>query len=81
MSRDHDPIEIDIEALVVDAFSTEDLANFGLDRLAYIRPIEIDGEAGFGIFAADGSPLGVAPERDMAFAAAFRHDLLPLSTH
>jgi len=59
--------------------SPEDFANLGAPLLAYVRPIETPDGAAFGIFSASGLPLGVAPERDLAFAAALQHELQPVS--
>jgi hypothetical protein len=41
----------------------------------------VDGTMTWAIFAADGSAIGIAPDRDMAFAAARQNDLEPLSVH
>ena len=61
--------------------SARDFALWGVEDVAYIRPVEIDGKVAWAICAADGSGIGVAPERDLAFAAARQHDLEPLSVH
>ena len=54
---------------------------FGAPNLAYVRPVVVDGEAGFGIHSADGEVLAVLGDRDTAFAAARQHDLDPVSVH
>jgi hypothetical protein len=61
--------------------SARDFASWGVSDVAYVRRITIDGKAGWAICAADGSGIGMAPERDLAFAAARQHDLEPLSVH
>ncbi len=48
---------------------------------AYIREVLVDGALVFGIHAPDGRLLGVAPDREIAFAAARQHQLEPLSVH
>ncbi len=48
---------------------------------AYIKKVSMDGVVGYGIHAPDGRLLGVAPDRDIAFAAARQHQLDPLSAH
>ena len=48
---------------------------------AYIREVSMDGVAVYGIHAPDGRLLGVAPDRDIAFAVARQHQLTPLSVH
>ena len=67
------------------AMSAEMFANLGAPDLAYIRPITVDQGEGqvnaWGIFAANGSQLGVAPQRDLAFAAAVQNELVPVSVH
>jgi len=68
------------------AMSVEMFANLGAPDLAYIRPITVEhGEGGegdaWGIFAANGSQLGWAPQRDLAFAAAVQNELVPVSVH
>lgn len=61
--------------------SPETFANLGAPDLAYIRPVEIPEGMGWGIFAANGTQLGWAPERNLAFAAAVQNDLVPVSMH
>lgn len=53
----------------------------GAPNLAYVRPVVVDGEPGFGIHSADGEMLAVMGDRDTAFAAARQHDLDPVSVH
>ena len=48
---------------------------------AYIGEVLVDGAVVYGIHAPDGRLLGVAPDRDLAFAAARQHQLTPLSVH
>ena len=61
--------------------STQDLMSLGVSDLAYVRPIEIDGQSLFGVFAADGSQLAVLPSREVADATIRRNDLEPVSVH
>lgn len=61
--------------------TAEALANFGAPELAYIRPVETPVGPAFGIFAANGTQVGVVPDREVAFAAARQHDLEPVSVH
>ncbi|QDO98081.1 DUF1150 family protein [Ferrovibrio terrae] len=57
----------------------ESFANLGAPDLAYIRPVQTPEGLAWGIYAANGTQLGFAPERDLAFAAAVQNDLLPVS--
>ena len=55
--------------------------HFLIGNEAYIREVLVDGAMVFGIHAPDGRLLGVAPDREVAFAAARQHQLKPLSVH
>ncbi|CAO3351611.1 DUF1150 family protein [Azospirillum sp. 11R-A] len=61
--------------------STQDFASFGLGDVAYVRPVEMDGAAAFAIHAADGTPLSVVADRELAFAAIVQNDMEPVSVH
>lgn len=58
-----------------------ELAAMGLAHVAYLRAIEIDGQPGFAIHAADGRRIGIAPSRDTAWVAARHHDLELVGLH
>ena len=51
------------------------------ERLAYIKPWDVEGRPGFAVHAADGTPLGWYERREIAFAAVRQHDLEPVSVH
>jgi hypothetical protein len=59
--------------------SPQDFALIGMQQLAYIKPSVVNGVAGFSIHAADGTQIGMAPSRDIAFAAVKQHELEPVS--
>ena len=59
----------------------DQLAQLGVSSLAYIKPVMMNGTAAFAIHAADGSPMAVAVERDMAIAAVVQHEMLPALVH
>ena len=59
--------------------SPQDFALIGMQQLAYIRPTVVNGVSGFSIHAADGTQIGMAPSRDIAFAAVKQHELEPVS--
>lgn len=61
--------------------SPKDFAAFGVDHVAYVKPVTVDGSAAFAIHAADGTPLTVLPAREVAWAAVRQHDMEPLSVH
>jgi hypothetical protein len=59
--------------------SDQDFALIGMQHLAYIKPTVVNGVTGFSIHAADGTQIGMAPSRDIAFAAVKQHELEPVS--
>jgi hypothetical protein len=61
--------------------SPQDFALIGMQQLAYIKPTVVNGVTGFSIHAADGTQIGMAPSRDIAFAAVKQHELEPVSMH
>jgi hypothetical protein len=58
-----------------------DLARLGMNFVAYVKPVLVEDETRFAICAADGTQMGLAPNRDVAFAAIRQHELEPLSVH
>ena len=69
------------ELVQTDYLTPEALAAWSAPYLAYVRPLSVDGEQVFAICAADGTQLGICPNREVAFVAARQHDLDPLSLH
>jgi hypothetical protein len=63
------------------AITAQDLAALGMQSMAYLRALTVDGTQGFGIFAADGTQVAFAPTRALAVAAVREHDLEPVSVH
>jgi len=59
----------------------QDFAAMGMQQLAYIRPGVVNGMTVFTIHAADGTQIGMAPNRDVAFAAVVQNELEPVSLH
>jgi len=61
--------------------SPKDFAAFGVNLIAYVKPILVDGGEAFSVHAADGTALTVIAERETAFAAVRQHEMEPLSVH
>jgi hypothetical protein len=75
-----DKIEMDkIER--IRQMSMRELALFGMQDLAYIKPVVVDGASGYAVHAADGTQIALLLDRDVAFATVRQHDLEPLSVH
>ena len=74
---DQDPAqEVDIRKL-----TQAQLMQLGMSQLAYVKPVWMDGETAFAIFAADGSPMAVAADCDLAVAAIVQHEMVPALVH
>lgn len=67
--------------LLKKTLSSQDLCSFGLEDIAYIKSVTVDGQKLHAIHAADGTPLTVVSERDLAFATVRQHDMNPASVH
>lgn len=61
--------------------SQTDFAQWGMPEVAFIKRVLVDNEIGWSIHAADGTQMGLAPSRDLAFAAVKQHELEPVSVH
>lgn len=61
--------------------STEQLAQLGMSQLAYVKPIVMNGTPGFAIHAADGTPMAVTEDREVAIAAIVQHEMMPALVH
>ena len=61
--------------------SSRELALFGMQDLAYVKPVLVNGVAAFAVHAADGTQITVLPDREIALATLRQHDLEPLSVH
>lgn len=65
--------------------SPERFAAFGVQAVAFVKPVEVkdgdeDGDV-FAVCAADGTEIARFADRAVAFAAIRQHDLEPLSLH
>ena len=60
-----------------------ELAELGMEQeqVAYVRPVATASGPAFGIFAANGTPMAVAPDGLLARAAIVQHDMAPASVH
>lgn len=61
--------------------TAEQLAELGVEQIAYFRPVMTEEGPAFGVFAANGTPLGVAPDPSLARAAIVQHEMAPVSVH
>ncbi len=57
--------------------TTEQLAGLGVSQIAYVKPVMMNGVRAFAIHAADGTPMALAGEIDVAVAAIRQQEMLP----
>ena len=69
------------EILDIRKLTQAQLMQLGMSQLAYVKPVWMDGETAFAIFAADGSPMAVAADCDLAVAAIMQHEMVPALVH
>lgn len=61
--------------------TSDQLGALGMSHIAYVKPVVVNGMAGFAIHAADGTPMALADDRATAMAAIVQHEMLALSVH
>jgi len=61
--------------------TTEQLAQLGVSQIAYVKPVKVNGTVGYAIHAANGLPMGLAEDRDVAIAAVLQHEMVPVPVH
>jgi len=82
---EHDDTDMPQEAALTAAdfrrLSPLDWARYGAQRIAYVRPVVVNGQPAIAIHAADGTPIGAAPSLDLATAAIVQHGMGPALVH
>lgn len=69
------------EELDIRQLTDDQLMKLGMPNLAYVKPVLLDGRLAFAIHAADGSPMAMAADCDMAVAAIVQHEMVPALVH
>ncbi len=70
-----------IQRIDIRHLSTEQLAGLGVSQIAYVRPVMMNGTVAYAIHAADGTPMAVADDQNLAVAAIRQHEMLPTLVH
>ena len=63
------------------ALSAADLGRLGMEQLAYVKPVILNGTHAFAIHAADGTPMAVAENHSVAVAAILQHEMVAANVH
>lgn len=61
--------------------STSQLAELGLEEIAFVKPVMTETGPAFAIHAADGTPMAIASDAQLAAAAIIQNDMRPSSVH
>ena len=72
----HD-VEAVMEQFDIRHLSPEQLGRLGVAQIAYVKPVLVNGSAAFAIHAADGTPMAIAADQALAFAAIVQHEMVP----
>jgi len=75
------PTGVGTTSIDVRKLSQSELGRLGLQQIAYVKPVVINGANAFAIHAADGTPMAVAPDQIMAMAAIVQHEMVPALVH
>jgi hypothetical protein len=70
-----------VERIDIRHISIEQLARLGVSQIAYVKPIMMNGAPAYAIHAADGTPMAVAGDRDVAIAAVHQQEMLATMVH
>lgn len=81
MSNSADQAAPTLELIDVHHLTSEQLMTLGLSQIAYVKPIMMNGSPAFAIHAADGSPMAVAGDRELAVAAIIQHEMAAALVH
>lgn len=77
------PADTEAEQTILDIrhLTTVQLQQLGVSQLAYVKPVQMNGSAAFAIHGADGTPMAVAGDLEVALAAIRQHEMMPALVH
>lgn len=70
------PLALDVRHL-----SQVQFAQLGTPYIAYLKPVINEGVPAIAIHGADGTPMGMATDVDVAIAAVEQHEMHPVRVH
>lgn len=79
----NEPADPAAQAVAVDIrhLTQKQLASLGVSRIAYVRRVTVNGVDAFSIHAADGTPMALAADFDVALAAVNQNEMVPALVH
>jgi hypothetical protein len=69
------------ETIDIRHLSSEQLGRLGVQQIAYVKAVMMNGMVAYAIHAADGTQMAVADNRDVAIAAVHQHEMLASLVH
>jgi hypothetical protein len=61
--------------------SEQQLMQLGVSQIAYVKPVQTQEGTAYAIHAADGTPMALAADRQVAIAAILQHEMTPALVH
>jgi hypothetical protein len=71
----------DTPILDIRHLTPEQLMTLGMADLAYVKQVTLNGQTAYAIHAADGSPMAMAADQNLAVAAIVQHEMQPALVH
>ena len=71
-----EPIIADIRHL-----TAMQLQQLGVTQLAYVKSVTMNGAQAYAIHGADGTPMAIAGDLELAVAAIRQHEMIPALVH
>ena len=68
-------------ATIIRQLSRQELGLLGIEAVAYVKPVFVEGVAAFAVHAADGSQIAIVLTREAAHAVIHSNGMLPISVH
>lgn len=81
--KSHDGTANFVPGTVLDIhhISAAQLAQLGMEEIAFVKPVMTENGPAFAIHAADGTPMALAPNVNLAAAAIIQNDMAPVLVH
>ena len=80
-AENHDGVQTAAATVDIRHLSAQQLQSLGMTQLAYVKCVLVDGAEAYAIHAADGTPMALAGDREVAFAAIRQHEMMPTLVH
>jgi len=75
--------ETEVSTVLMDIrhLSAAQFTALGVTQMAYVKPVLLNGARAFAIHGADGTPMAVAGNEEVALAAIVQHEMMPTRVH